>query len=170
MNDSSTRAEQIAALATLLKKARVGMLTTRGADGMLRARPLGMQEVEFDGDLWLATGYDSDKVGEIQANPQVNFSVQNDDANRYVSVAGEASIVRDRAKIDALWSPAMGIFFPQGKDDPNLCLIRIQASGGEYWDGPGTIVGKLLYLASAALTGNPGTMSENATVNLDRAS
>lgn len=160
------RQEHIRAIAGLMKKSRVAMLTTRSADGALQSRPLGMQDVEFDGDLWFATGLDSDKVRDIQADPRVNVSVQNDADNSYVSLSGTASIVRDRARIDQLWSPAMKIFFPEGKDDPNLCLIRVDAEGGEYWDGPGTVIGKMAYLAGAAVTGNPGVMSENATVDM----
>lgn len=162
------RENHIRTIAQLMKKSRVGMLTTRSADGTLKARPLGTQEVEFDGDIWFATGFDSEKVRDIEADPRVNVSFQNDDDNSYVSLSGIASIVRDRMKIDALWSPAMKIFFPEGKDDPNLCLIRVSAQGGEYWDGPGTVVGKLAYLATAAVTGNPGAMSENATVDLHK--
>lgn len=164
--NTATHAEAVEAIAKLMKHFRVGMLTTRGTDGALKSRPLGTQEVEFDGDVWFATGFDSEKVREIEADPQVNVSFQDDGANRYVSIHGRARIVRDRAKIDALWSPAMKIFFPGGKDDPNLCLVQVQAEGGEYWDGPGSALGKLVYLATAAVTGNPGAMSEHATVDL----
>lgn len=161
------RDQHIRAIAELMKKSRVGMLTTRGADGALKSRPLGTQEVEFDGDVWFATGFDSEKVREIEADPRVNVSFQNDGDNSYVSLSGTASVVRDRAKIEQLWSPAMKIFFPEGKDDPNLCLIRVSAEGGEYWDGPGTVIGKLAYLATAAVTGNPGAMSDHAAVDLN---
>ena len=54
--------------------------------------------------------------------------------------------------------------FPQGKDDPNLVLIRVGIERAEYWDGPGTLVGKMLYLAAAAITGNPGVMPENVKI------
>ncbi len=63
-----------------------------------------------------------------------------------------------------MWTPVMSIFFPQGKDDPNLILIRAEIERAEYWNGPGTIVGKMLYLAAAAITGNPGVMTDNAII------
>ena len=56
------------------------------------------------------------------------------------------------------------IFFPQGKDDPDLVLIRVEIERAEYWDGPGTIAGKIFSLAAAAITGNPGVMTDNAKV------
>lgn len=160
------RAEHIRKLAELIRGVDIAMLTTRKADGNLVSRPLGTQEVEFDGDLWFATGADSEKVAEILADPRVNVAYASKGHNTYVSVAGTADIVRDRAKIEELWSPAMKIFFPEGKDDPNLVLIRVRAESAEYWDGPGSIFGKALYLVLTAVTDNPATMADHRTMQL----
>lgn len=162
----SDRQDHIRKLAELIKDVDIAMLTSRKADGSLVSRPLGTQEVEFDGDLWFATGADSEKVAEITADPRVNVSYASKGKNTYVSVAGTASVVRDRAKIDELWSPAMKIFFPGGKDDPNLALIRVRAESAEYWDGPGGIFGKALYLLVAGVTGEAAAMSEQEAIDL----
>ncbi len=163
---SPDRGEQIRTLADLIKDIRIAMLTTRTPEGRLVTRPLGTQEVEFDGDLWFATAVDSGKVEEIQREPQVSVAYADPKRNTYVSVSGRASIVDDRAKIDALWSPAMKVFFPEGKDDPKLRLIRVQAQSAEYWDGPSGAIGAALYFAAAAVTGNPGAMSDNEKIDL----
>ena len=160
------RTAAIQHLAELIKDVDIAMLTTVQADGKLVSRPLGTQEVEFDGDLWFATAADSEKVTEIRANPQVNVAYASAGKNTYVSVAGKASIVADRAKIDQLWSPAMKIFFPDGKDDPNLRLIRVRAESAEYWDGPGTAIGKALYLLVASVSDDPAAMSDNETLRI----
>ncbi|NZA27364.1 pyridoxamine 5'-phosphate oxidase family protein [Luteimonas sp. SJ-92] len=160
------RSEHIRKLAGLIEDVDIAMLTTIGPDGRLVSRPLGTQEVEFDGDLWFATGADSGKVAEIRANPHVNVAYASPSKNVYVSVAGIASIVDDREKIERFWSPAMKIYFPEGKDDPNLRLIRVGAQSAEYWDGPGSAVGKALYLATAAVTGDAGAMSDNERIDL----
>lgn len=153
-------------LASLIKDVEIAMLTTIQADGKLVSRPLGTQQVEFDGDLWFATSAESEKVAEIKANPRVNVAYASAGKNTYVSVSGEASIVADRAKIDELWSPAMKLFFPEGKDDPKLRLIRVRAESAEYWDGPGTAIGKALYLLVAAVSDDPGAMSDNETMQI----
>lgn len=163
---ATDRNEQIRKLHDLIKDFHVAMLTTTAADGRIFSRPLGTQDVEFDGDLWFATGLDSEKVREIEANPRVNVAYASQDKNEFVSISGRASIVRDRATIDEKWGPGMSIFFKEGKDDPNLCLIRVEAESAEYWDGPGSAIGKGLYFVSAALTKNPGVMSENERVDL----
>ena len=163
---ADTRAEHIAQLAELIKDVEVAMFTTTGVDGRLYSRPLGTQEVEFDGDLWFATSADSPKVAEIALNPRVNVAYASPSKNSYVSVAGTARIVDDRAKIDALWSPAMKLFFPEGKDDPNLRLIHVQAESAEYWDGPGTLLGKALSFVLSAVQDEPSRLGDNGFVDL----
>jgi len=163
---NADRQQHITQLAALIKDVEVAMFTTTGVDGRLYSRPLGTQEVEFDGDLWFATSADSPKVAEIALNPRVNVAYASPSKNSYVSVAGTARIVADRAKIDELWSPAMKLFFPEGKDDPNLRLIHVRAESAEYWDGPGTLLGKALSFVLSAVSDDPSTLSDNGVVDL----
>lgn len=160
----SAQPHDLAPLRSLLKSLPVAMFNTVAHDGSVVARPLQALEFDEDGVLWFATGLDSEKATEIRARPHVGLSFADHHANRFVSVSGPARLVHDREKIDALWSPAMSVFFPQGKDDPNLVLVRVEIERAEYWDGPATFVGKLLYLAAAAITGDPGVMSENEII------
>ena len=44
------RTANIQHLASLIKDVEIAMLTTTQADGRLVSRPLGTQQVEFDGD------------------------------------------------------------------------------------------------------------------------
>lgn len=160
------RTRNVAKLAELIRDVDIAMLTTVNAEGRLISRPLGTQEVEFDGDLWFATECDSGKAADIARNPNVNVSYASKGHNTYVSVAGRASIVRDRAKIESMWSPAMKVFFPGGQDDPNLCLIRVEAETAEFWDGPGTVMGGALHFLMSAVTSDPGSMVDNERIDL----
>jgi general stress protein 26 len=165
-DEVAERTEQIKRLAELIKDVRIAMLTTCRSDGRLVSRPLGTQEVEFDGDLWFATAADSAKVAEIAGNPYVNVSYASTSANTFVSVSGRAEVLDDRAKVEEIWSPSMQLFFPGGKDDPNLRLVRVQADTAEYWDGPGMLLGKALHLMLTAVTDDPAPLSENELIDL----
>ena len=148
-------------LVELIKGIDIAMLTTRAKDGRMLSRPLRTQQVEADGDLWFITSRSSHKAEDIRANPQVNVSYASHSGNTYVSVAGKACLVFDKAKIHELWSPAMAIFYPLGEDDPDLCLLKVEVESAEYWDGPGGFLGKALYLVAAAVTQDPGVLSDN---------
>jgi hypothetical protein len=60
----------------------------------------------------------------------------------------------------------MKAFFPKGKDDPNLTLIEVRVRTIEYWDGPGSWLGKAATFLVARVTGNDDVMGENRIVDL----
>jgi general stress protein 26 len=125
-------------LRALLKDFRDGMLVTRGRgpDGAMRARPMSIAKLEENNDLLFATSVDSAKVDEAVEAGQAAVTFQSGMA--YVSVSGPVEIVKDRAKIDAAWNEAMRVWFPKGKEDPTLCLLRLQPAKAEFWDLQGT--------------------------------
>lgn len=143
----------IAKLGELIKDIRVAMLTTADTEGRLHSRPMSNQDHEFDGTLWFFTGANSGKVHELARDSHVNLSYANPDDQKYVSVSGRASISRDKAKMKELWSPIHKAWFPDGLDDPNLALLRVEVDSAEYWDAPASSVVQLYGFAKAILTG-----------------
>ncbi|MEY2847656.1 MAG: hypothetical protein RI885_321 [Actinomycetota bacterium] len=156
--------DQLEKVTTLVKAARIGFLTTVNASGQLVSRPLATQEVEFDGDLWFFTQDPSDKTAEIRANDQVNAAFES--GKGYLSISGTATVVHDRSKIDELWSKSVEAWFPEGKDDDSVALIKVHAETAEYWstDDPKPLV--LLKVAKAAVTGGTPDIGDNETVRL----
>ena len=163
----ATRKQETATLAKLMKKIDIAMLATVGKGGYLVSRPLSTQTASFDGErIWFMTEADSPKVGEIRRHPKVNVAYASKDANTYISAAGDARVRRDQTLIDGFWNDAMKAFFPKGKDDPNLTLIEVQVRTIEYWDGPGSWLGKAATFLAARITGNDDVMGENRIVDL----
>ena len=89
-------------VAELLKDERTGLFTTIAPDGTLISRPMALQEVEFDGDLWFFAERSSRKVRHITANPQVNVSTSG--SSSWVSLTGHAVVVDDLEKKRQLWN------------------------------------------------------------------
>lgn len=163
----ATTTKSAVQIGKLLKDIDTAMLTTVGPDGYLVSRPLSTQKTSFDGRrVWFFTEADSPKVAEIRRNPKVNLAYASEGKNTYVSVAGDARISRDQAQIDELWSDPLKAFFPGGKDDPNLVLLEITVRTVEYWDGPGTLLGKVVSFVIARVTKNEEVMSENRLMDL----
>lgn len=159
--------QDIAELARLMKKIDIAMLTTTGPNGYLVSRPLSTQAAEFDGErVWFFTEADSPKTAEIRRHPKVNLAYASKDKNTYLSAAGDARVVRDQARIDLYWNDAMKAFFPNGKDDPNLTLVEVRLRTVEYWDGPGSWLGKATAFVIARVTGNDDVLAENRIVDI----
>ena len=154
-------------LAKLVEKIDIAMFTTVGPGGYLVSRPLSTQAARFDGErVWFFVDAASPKVDEIRRNKKVNVSYASPDRNTYVSLAGDARLERDRARIASFWNDALKAFFPKGMDDPDLALIEVRPRTAEYWDGPGSFLGKALTFAIARVTGNDDVMAENRIVDL----
>ena len=91
---ADTNAEARAKITELVRDARICMLTTMTEQGRHVSRPMGLQEADFDGDLWFFAYADSAKAREIHLNPQVNVSFANQKANSWVSIQGPGKVVR----------------------------------------------------------------------------
>ena len=119
----------------LIKDFRTAMLVTHStADGM-HGRPMAVAQLKPDADAYFATSIDSPKVAEIEADPRVLVLFQS--SAQFATIAGKATIVRDRALIEKLWLKEWSVWFPGGKNDPSLCLLKVDATAGEYWDNSG---------------------------------
>lgn len=139
----------------LVKRARTAMLVTRTDDGKQVGRPMGVQEAEFDGDLWFFADESSPKVAQIRADPQVGVTFSDEQHHSWTSIAGRAEVVRDRAKAEQLYTPVLKAWFPEGVDTPGLILIRVEADSAEYWDAPTSTAALFVGTLRAAVTDDP---------------
>jgi general stress protein 26 len=157
--------DELDQLATLIDKARIGIITSVTAHGHLVSRPMAVKQREFDGDLWFFTEDPSHKTDEVRANPEVNVALES--GKGWVSLAGTAEIVKDPAKIDELWDTGAEAWFTEGRQDPKVALLRITAHTAEFWatDQPKPLV--LLKYAKAAATGGRPSVGHSETVDLD---
>jgi general stress protein 26 len=148
----------------LIKDAKIAMLATRNPDGAMHARPMATQAAEFDGSLWFLTDFKSPKVTEIDADDEVLVTYSDESKQNYVSVSGHGRVLRDQARIDELWSDAFRTWFPKGKDDPAIALIRVDVDTVQYWDSPSsTMIYAFGYLKALA-TGERPDAGEVKTV------
>lgn len=160
-----TREENVQKINELIKDVRIAMLTTVDENGLLRSRPMATQKAEFDGDVYFFTKEHSPKMGEIQKERNVNVSYANPDKQHYVSLSGNGQIITDRAKLEELWTPELKAWFPDGLEDSELSLLKVNATQAEYWDTPNSTVVYLFGLAKAIATGESYSPGENEKVD-----
>jgi general stress protein 26 len=160
-----TRQESIKKLNDLISDVEIAMLTTIDG-GHLRSRPMQTQDVEFDGDLWFFTSSKTHKTEEIEKDNRVNVSYAAPDSNTYVSVSGTAEIVKNREKIDEYWSDILKAWFPEGKDSPDLVLLKVKVEQAEYWDSSSSTIVQVAGFLKALATGERADGGENEKINL----
>ena len=145
-----------------LSKARFVMLTTIDEDGGIYSCPMTLQQVA-DGAMWFFTSTMTPTAKSIERDPRVGVSLMGED-NFYASVYGTASLVSDRAKVRELWDTMVKAWFPQGVEDPNLVLVRLDIARGEYWDSDQNSMLKMLEIGKALATGRRAEIGEKGTL------
>ena len=146
----TTTPEPLEVLKKIVEDAKVAMLVTITSENKLVARPMQLQEVEFDGNVWFLTRKDTDKYEEIKNNDEVNVVIAD---KAYASISGKAEIVEDIDKKKEFWSKAYELMFDlEDYTDPNLILIKIHAESAEYWDTSSTV--KSIYNFVKKVVGN----------------
>jgi general stress protein 26 len=164
---STANRDQIEHINDLVKDIHTAMLVTAAADGTLRSRPMAAQQMDDQGNLWFFTDATSGKVDEIKDDHHVNVAFAEPGDNKYLSISGRANVVRDRAKIDELWNSEVSPWFPNGKDDPGVVLIKVRVQLAEYWDAPGGAMVQLYAYAKSAITGQrPSDVAQHASVRM----
>lgn len=162
---SDTRQDEKEKIWSLIKDARVAMLTSE-RDGRLYSRPMVALQKGFDGSLWFFTRKSSPKVTEVEGHRQVNVAYASASDNSYVSLSGVANLVEDRAAIEAHWNEWIKTWFPDGKDDPDLALLRVDVDTAEYWDAPSSKMVLAFDYLKARITGQTPHVGENRKVDI----
>lgn len=144
--------EAIEKMQELVDHESICLFTTGLSHVPLRTRPMAVQKVCDQGNFWFLSGSDSDKNAEIVSDPRVQLFFLNTGKYEFLSVYGRATISRDRAKIEELWSDIAKAWFEEGKDDPRITVIKVAPEEGYYWDTKsGKLVSMLKIAASAVL-------------------
>ena len=167
MSSTQTQSDDLEKLREMIKDIDFCMLTTIDEEGDPHSRPMSSNgDIDPSGDLWFFTNASAHKVNEVANSPKVNVSFADPDNQRYVSVTGIAQLVRDRQKIDELWRPEFKMWFPKGKEDPEVALLRVTLEKGEYWDSPASTLGYALRFVTSLVTGKQTEFGENKKLDL----
>ncbi len=153
-----THQEAIDKFKEIVKHESTCLFTTQLTKVPLTTRPMSVKKVCDQGNFWFLSPSDSDKNQEISNDPRVQLFISNTSNYEFLSIYGKATITKDKAKIDELWSDIAKAWFPEGKDDPRVTVIKVSPEEGFYWDTKdGKLVSMIKILASA-VTGK--TMQE----------
>ena len=153
----------------LIRDIEVATMVTIDPQGHMRGRPMRAVELrEFDGTLWFFIAGGSPKADEIRQDERVLLAYAEPSDQNYVSISGTAQIIRDVARQKAMWSEPLRTWFPNGPEDPNAALLKVDVEGAEYWDAPSSTLLHAYGYVKARITGEPPKAGENDKVSFKR--
>lgn len=145
----------------------IAMMTTRRDDGHLVSRAMANQKRASGADLWFVATDGSPKLREIEGDPHINLAYYKDRTREWISVAGLATVSRDRGRIRELYAPDWKAWFPDEGDprhgtpeDPRMVLIGVDVHSAVFLEvtKPQPIV--LFEIAKGWLTGQDPDIGE----------
>lgn len=128
-------------LASDMRGIDICMLATRTDDGQITSRPMSNNgDAEYDGDSFYFTRDTSRVVHEIQRDPKVSLAFSTapgllTGAGLYISVEGQAQVIRDKTQFEEHWTPDLDTWFEQGVDTPGVVMLKVHADKIRYWAG-----------------------------------
>ncbi len=156
--------EAIAKLKSMVSEIDTCLFCTHlAAPDETTCRPMAVQNVCDQGNIWFFSNVDSEKNAQILQDKGVQLYFAHPGKQSYLVVHGEAKIIIDRAKTEELWTPLAKAWFKDGKDDAHISIIKVTPSSSYYWDTEGSRMVSFLKLVTSAITGTqPPTGSEGS--------
>lgn len=160
-------AEGIKKLKELVKEIDICLFCTNlKTDDGSTCRPMAAQEVDEAGNIWFFSDIHSEKNTEIHLDKKVQLFFSHPGKSSYLVVNGEAEIILDQHKTAEIWSPLVKIWFKEGKDDPNLSLIKVEPSNAYYWDIDGNSMVNFFKMVASVATGTTLVNAKEGAINI----
>ena len=108
-------------------------LATLRGDGTPDVRAISAVKAEGLKRIWMISGDDNSKAGELAADPRcmIYATTMDDDADyAEVRLWGRCEILSDEATINSVWHDAYEAYFPQGKRDPKVRVFLFTTDSG----------------------------------------
>lgn len=117
----------------LLEKAKAVFLATNGSvGGHPNVRAMAVAKNEGIVRIWFVTSLDSDKIIELVKDDKATIYCYSPRTMAEFRLWGNVSIADDPESRKHAWKDEYKAFFPGGANDPNLRVLRFDASNGVY--------------------------------------
>ena len=129
-------------------------------------RPMSAIKVCDQGNIWFFSEKDSDKNKAIASDKNAQLFFSHPAKGSYLVVNGEAQIILDKTKVEELWTPVAKIWFKEGKDDPNISIIKVTPTTAYYWDTDGNRMINFIKMVASVVTGTNLVNGEEGSITL----
>lgn len=114
--------------------------------------------------LWFITAKGTDLVESLSGGSKPALHAVSD-ANEglYTRIEGKLSLSNDKEKLDELWNAIASSWFEEGRQDPDVQLLRFDMTEAEVWATGGKL--SFIYeIAKSKITGQKPDMGEHYTL------
>jgi general stress protein 26 len=158
--------EAIEKFKELVTDVTICMFTTLDESNEVTSRPMFTSEVDEEGNVWFLTNEFSETINEVSKDNIVHLIYAHPGKNIYLDVKGSSTLVIDRKKIEELWNAKMKEWFPEGPDDPKICLVKVTTETAYYWNHSASKMGLLFQMIKSIAKGDQYKETEKGRLTL----
>jgi len=149
------------------EEARAGLLGVEGSSQHMQ--PMSGHLDREARQVWFITSRKTDLVSAVGQGATAHFTLQNPGDMFYASLKGPIVQVADQAKLDALWSPMSAAWFRQGKEDPDIILLRLDLLEAAMWETTDSTALFGWEMLKANVTGEQPDIGSHTVLNFAKA-
>lgn len=148
-------------------KSGLGMLAIVDGDPQ-HFQPMTAFADPDSGDIWFYTRAETDLARDASHGArQAMFVLQTKDRELQACISGDMTVEMDRETMARFWNPMVAAWYPAGKDDPDLRLLRLQCHEARVWISEAGPVRYLWEVAKANATGHQPDLGGRSDVSLN---
>jgi general stress protein 26 len=170
MAEHLNKAELAARLWSEIGKARYGMLGLVGKGAGGHFQPMSAFAEPDASAIYFFARKSSDLARQLEAGDEAMFIVQAKDQEFQACIGGRLAPDHDATRIDRYWNPVVAAWYPEGKDDADLTLLRLDVGDAQVWLSEGNPVAFGFQIGKANLTGREPDVGQSAHLDLGRRS
>jgi general stress protein 26 len=114
----------------------VHMVMLGSPDHAQHMQPMAPQSARAEKAIWFYTKVNSDIAKAAANGGMVHMCLVTDDYQACID--GDLSTSHSREHIERYWSSMVEAWFPGGKDDPELTMLRLTPRSGAIWASTGS--------------------------------
>jgi general stress protein 26 len=112
-----------------------------------------------DEQIWFFGAHSENLVKNLQKSQRAIATYVSKDHKLFASIHGTLHLSNDRQAIDRLWNPMIASWFKDGREDPDLALLRFETTSADIWEAH---TGQTLKAAVLSMLGrDPGKQEQN---------
>jgi general stress protein 26 len=122
--------------------------------------------IDDEGNIWFFTNEFSEKINEVSKDNIVHLIYSHPVKNIYINVKGSCSLVIDRRKMEELWDSKIESWFPEGLEDPRICLIKVSTETAHFWNHSSSKMGLIFQMIRSIAKGDNYKETEKGKLDL----
>ena len=135
-----------------------------GVEGNPHLQPMTANGAREENAVWFFSRRDTDLARAVVSAQQAMMCVTDHEHGYYACVSGTLVADHSEPHIERYWNAVAGAWYPEGRSDPELTMLKFVPSSAAVWAGPGSRLKFGWEIARSNITGSTPDVGVHTTV------